>query len=95
MVAVQATNAKNSRVGNFAGPLLFKPKDAPEYGPGFLAVVITSALAAVLSIVYRMVCVWENKKRDQAGTSEAFEHAYEDDVTDKKVRGAICDEFHV
>ncbi len=42
-------------------------------------------MAAGLSIVYRFVCVWENKKRDKAGTAEAFEHAYEDDLTDKTV----------
>lgn len=67
------------------GPLLFKPEDAPRYAPGFIAVAITSAVAAVLALVYRMVCVWENKKRDKAGTAEAFEHAYEDDLTDRKV----------
>ncbi|EXJ74667.1 uncharacterized protein A1O5_01360 [Cladophialophora psammophila CBS 110553] len=71
-------------LGNFVGPLLFKPGDAPVYAPGFIAVIITSAVAAGLSIVYRLICVWENRKRDKAGTMEAFEHAYEDDLTDKK-----------
>jgi len=71
-------------LGNFVGPLIFKPADAPEYGPGFLTVVITSIISALLSLVYRMVCVWENKKRDKAGMAEAYEHAYEDDLTDKK-----------
>lgn len=71
--------------GNFVGPLLFKPEDAPAYAPGFMAVVITSAITAVLAVVYRYVCIWENKKRDKAGTMEGFEHAYEDDLTDMKV----------
>jgi hypothetical protein len=70
--------------GNFVGPLLFKPKDAPVYGPGFLAVLITSIVAGLLAIVYRYVCIWDNRKRDASGTMEAFEHAYEDDLTDKK-----------
>jgi len=48
-------------------------------------VVVTSAAAAVLALVYRLLCVYENKKRDRAGTLEAFEHAYEDDLTDIKV----------
>lgn len=73
-------------IGNFVGPLLFKPEDAPAYAPGFQAVVITSAITAVLALVYRFVCVWENRKRDKAGTPEGFEHAYEDDLTDRKVR---------
>lgn len=46
----------------------------------------TAVASAVLSLVYRSICVWENKRRDEAGISEAYEHAYDDDVTDKKVR---------
>ncbi|KAF2644324.1 MFS transporter [Massarina eburnea CBS 473.64] len=71
-------------LGNFVGPLLFKPKDAPAYVPGFIAVLITSIIAAVLSIVYRYVCIWDNQNRDKTGIVEAFENAYDDDLTDKK-----------
>lgn len=72
------------RLGNFVGPLLFKPEDAPVYAPGFIAVLITAIIAALLSIVYRYVCIWENRKRDRTGTMEGFENAYDDDLTDKK-----------
>lgn len=72
------------QIGNFTGPLLFKPKDSPRYGPGFEDTVITAVFAAVLAIVYRFVCIWENKRRDKIG-AEAFDHAYEDDLTDIKV----------
>jgi hypothetical protein len=65
---------------------LFKVKDAPEYAPGFIACVSTSCAAACLSMVYRFYCIWENKRRDKTGTAEAFDHAYEDDLTDRKVR---------
>ncbi|KAJ4370747.1 hypothetical protein N0V83_005268 [Neocucurbitaria cava] len=71
-------------LGNFVGPLLFKPEDAPVYAPGFKAVLGTSVAAAVLSVVYRYVCIWENRKRDKTGTLEGFDHAYEDDLTDVK-----------
>lgn len=71
------------------GPLLFKPQDAPGYAPGFMAVVITSAVTAGLALFYRFLCVWDNKRRDKAGVMEDFEHAYEDDLTDKKVRAAF------
>ena len=74
----------NDASGNFTGPLLFRVKDSPEYVPGFIAVVITSIIAALLSIVYRIVCMWDNKRRDKLG-AEAFDHAYEDDLTDMKV----------
>jgi hypothetical protein len=30
--------------------------------------------------------MWENKKRDSTGTLEGFENAYEDDLTDRKVK---------
>ncbi|OAL06503.1 MFS transporter [Phaeosphaeriaceae sp. SRC1lsM3a] len=71
-------------LGNFVGPLLFKPEDAPVYAPGFVAVLATSIAAAALAIVYRYVCIWENRKRDKSGTLEGYDHAYEDDLTDRK-----------
>jgi hypothetical protein len=72
-------------LGNFVGPLVFKTKDAPRYAPAFLTVTITAILAAVTVIIYRYICVWQNNKRDKAGIAEAFDHAYEDDLTDLKV----------
>ena len=74
----------NTSLGNFVGPLLFKPEDAPVYAPGFVAVLATSIAAAALAVVYRYVCLWENAKRDKTGTMEGFDHAYEDDLTDMK-----------
>lgn len=49
-------------------------------------VVVTSIAAGVAVVIYRGICVWLNRKRDQAGVEEGFEHAYEDDLTDLKVR---------
>lgn len=45
---------------------------------------MTSAACILLAIIYRFICAWENKKRDKTGVAEGFEHAYEDDSTDKK-----------
>jgi predicted MFS family arabinose efflux permease len=72
-------------LGNFVGPLVFKPKDAPVYAPGFIVVLCTQIASAALILVYRFVCIWENKRRDKTGTMEAYEHAYDDDLTDRKV----------
>lgn len=71
--------------GNIIGPLVYIKKDAPRYIPGFIVVVITALLAGVLAVVYRFICMRDNKKRDEAGIMEGFDHAYEDDLTDKKV----------
>ena len=40
----------------------------------------------LLSLTYRFGCIRENRKQDEAGTLEGYDHAYEDDATDKKVR---------
>lgn len=72
-------------IGNFVGPLVFKPADAPRYVSGFIIVTVTSIAAGFLVLAYRLLCMRENKKRDKAGILEGYEHAYEDDLTDKKV----------
>ncbi|KAF1924831.1 allantoate permease [Didymella exigua CBS 183.55] len=71
-------------LGNFVGPLVFRPEDAPRYQPGFIVTFVTAAIAGLLALVYRYRCVVDNKKRDKTGTLEGFEHAYEDDLTDRK-----------
>lgn len=70
-------------LGNFVGPLIFQAEDAPEYAPGFIAVLITSIVVALLAIVYRYLCIWDNENRDKSST-EGFENAFEDDLTDKR-----------
>jgi MFS transporter, ACS family, DAL5 transporter family protein len=72
-------------LGNVVGPLVFKPQDAPRYISGWIVVVITGILAAITTLVYRFVCIWENKKRDATGIMEGTDNAFEDDLTDKKV----------
>lgn len=42
-------------------------------------------MSAGLAILYRFICIWQNAQRDRAGTLEGYDHAYEDDVTDRKV----------
>lgn len=51
--------------------------------------VVTAIVAALLAIAYRLMCMWTNKKRDKTGIMEGFDHAYEDDLTDKKVSTLI------
>ncbi|KAL3445409.1 major facilitator superfamily domain-containing protein [Aspergillus insuetus] len=73
-------------LGNFVAPLLFKSEDAPRYEPGFIAVIACCAAAGILSLLYRYICVWENRGRDSSGIAEAFDHAFDDDLTDIKNR---------
>ncbi|KIW74483.1 hypothetical protein Z517_12423 [Fonsecaea pedrosoi CBS 271.37] len=76
-------------IGNFVAPLTFRTQDAPVYAPGLATVVATSIGVVFLSMFYRFLCVRDNKRRDATGTLEAFDHAYEDDLTDKKVSSAF------
>ncbi|KAF7196887.1 putative transporter [Pseudocercospora fuligena] len=69
-------------LGNFVGPLIFYENEAPYYNTGWITTVVSLIVTIVLTIVYRYVCVWDNRQRDKTG-SEAFDHAYEDDFTDK------------
>lgn len=71
--------------GNFVAPLTFRSEDAPVYAPGLAGVVGTSIAVVALSMLYRFLCIRDNRKRDETGTLEAFDHAYEDDLTDKTV----------
>ncbi|KAF2151573.1 MFS general substrate transporter [Myriangium duriaei CBS 260.36] len=74
-------------LGNFVGPLVFKANDAPRYPKGFLVVVITAIAAGILALIYRGLCMYTNSQRDKSGVPEGFDHAYEDDLTDKTVSG--------
>lgn len=80
LMHLSPANAPSS--GNFVGPLLFIESEAPYYTTGWIATITTMVLAISLTVLYRFVCVWENRKRDREGTREAFDHAYEDDLTD-------------
>jgi len=71
-------------IGNFIGPLVFLQKEKPLYTTGWIVTVVTSAMCIVLALFYRFVCARENKKRDASGIAEAFENAYDDDMTDVK-----------
>ncbi|KAL6708927.1 hypothetical protein ACN47E_002334 [Coniothyrium glycines] len=70
-------------LGNFVGPLVFRTQDAPRYQLGFVVTFVTAVVAGLLAIVYRFWCVAVNSKRDKTGIFEGFEHAYEDDSTDR------------
>lgn len=47
--------------------------------------VVTSIVALLLALVYRLLCIWSNRRRDEEGTEESFDYAYDDDLTDRTV----------
>ncbi|KAI9826986.1 MAG: hypothetical protein M1819_007080 [Sarea resinae] len=50
--------------GNIIGPLTFRKADAPNYIPAKIAIIATSAVAILFTLLLRGVYVLENRRRD-------------------------------
>ncbi|KAI4592461.1 hypothetical protein KJ359_011158 [Pestalotiopsis sp. 9143b] len=70
-------------LGNIIGPLTFRDADKPEYLPAKITVVVTSAVAVILTAVLMAYYTWENKRRDrlEQGHKENIEFL---DLTDRE-----------
>ncbi|KAL0941808.1 major facilitator superfamily transporter [Colletotrichum truncatum] len=51
-------------IGNIIGPQLFLSSQAPRYPLGIGAMMFAFALMAVSGVVYSLLCIFENKRRD-------------------------------
>ncbi|KAJ6625090.1 major facilitator superfamily domain-containing protein [Mycena sp. CBHHK59/15] len=63
-VVANALVAGSFSVGNIIGPQLFKPKDAPEYIPAKIVLLVTQLVAAALAVILQLYYGWQNKKKD-------------------------------
>lgn len=52
-------------LGNIIGPETFQARDAPNYIPAKIAIVVTTVLAICLTLILRTVYSMENKRRDR------------------------------
>ncbi|KAF5708964.1 hypothetical protein FMUND_10339 [Fusarium mundagurra] len=57
--------------------------EIPVYNTGWAFVMSMQSASIVLALLYRFIAAHENKKRDAAGFSESFDHAFVVDETDK------------
>ncbi|MCJ1388520.1 hypothetical protein MMC18_001367 [Xylographa bjoerkii] len=57
-------------LGNIIGPETFQGKDAPNYIPAKITIVVTASVAIVLAIVLRFVLQAENRRRDREQAGE-------------------------
>lgn len=75
-------------IGNLIGPQLFQAKDAPEYVPAKIVLLVFLSLACVLSICLRFVVRHENKRRDRLTEGYTEEEKNKDvlllDLTDRE-----------
>ncbi|KAH7031454.1 major facilitator superfamily domain-containing protein [Microdochium trichocladiopsis] len=58
-------------VGNIVGPQLFLSTQAPRYQLGIGAMIFAFALMAVAGILYYLLCVAENRRRDSSAQETA------------------------
>ncbi|KAH9432924.1 hypothetical protein MCOR02_007597 [Pyricularia oryzae] len=72
-------------LGNIIGPLTFREQDKPRFIPAKIAMVVTTAFAALLTVVLMLYYRWENKRRDQKYAHEAHrENSEFFDLTDRE-----------
>ncbi|KAI7348502.1 major facilitator superfamily transporter [Hortaea werneckii] len=73
-------------LGNIIGPLTFTGKSAPQYIPAKITIIVTCAVAAVLTIMLGFYYKWENKRRDHLAAEGKIAHVRDvefSDVTDR------------
>ncbi|OAG42372.1 hypothetical protein AYO21_03248 [Fonsecaea monophora] len=73
-------------VGNIIGPETFQSKDAPQYIPAKLTIVVILAVAIALAITLDLLYAWENKKRDREEPQDLPPDHEFLDMTDKENR---------
>lgn len=69
-VAANALISGAFSVGNIIGPQLFQPKDAPQYIPAKIILLVTEIATAMFALALRIYYGWQNKVRDAAARKE-------------------------
>ncbi|KAF7293049.1 MFS domain-containing protein [Mycena indigotica] len=69
-VAANALISGAFSVGNIIGPQLFKPKDAPQYIPAKIILLVTEIATALFAAALRVYYGWQNSVRDKAFQEE-------------------------
>ncbi|KAF7319591.1 MFS domain-containing protein [Mycena chlorophos] len=69
-VAANALISAAFSVGNIIGPQLFKPKDAPQYIPAKIILLVTEVATAIFAAALRVYYGWQNGMRDEAEREE-------------------------
>ncbi|KAK7701889.1 hypothetical protein SLS64_010023 [Diaporthe eres] len=70
-------------LGNIIGPLTFRGKDAPDYIPAKIAIVVTSAFACCMTALLMAYYTYENRRREGLRV-EHQENSEFLDLTDKE-----------
>jgi hypothetical protein len=72
-------------IGNIIGPLTFRDADKPRYIPAKIAMVVTTATAAIFTGILMLYYKRENARRDREYAHESHQEDSEFfDLTDKE-----------
>lgn len=71
-------------IGNLIGPQMFRVRDAPNYTPAKVALIVQLGIAIILCLVLRYIVIRENKARDsrQIDNADGYRDALHLDITD-------------
>jgi MFS transporter, ACS family, allantoate permease len=59
-------------IGNLIGPQVFQSKNAPEYRPAEITIIVCWGLSLVLLIVIRQINVYRNKCKEKLTTAPGY-----------------------
>jgi hypothetical protein len=68
-------------VGNIAGPFFFKANQAPSYRLGIGAMLVANCIELLIFALFRVIFIWENKKRDQLAAENKSDAVPSDNQT--------------
>ena len=85
-VTMNATLLISFCLGNIIGPLTFTDESAPDYIPAKITIIVTCAIAVVLTLMLRFYYVWENKRRDKLVRRTSMSHVVDIEFADKTDR---------
>ncbi|CAL5870096.1 uncharacterized protein PFLUO_LOCUS4330 [Penicillium psychrofluorescens] len=84
-VTMNAVMLMSFCLGNILGPLTFRTEDAPDYIPAKIALVVTTAVAIIFSLLLKWYYAWENRRRDRRQEGQAHQEDSEFlDMTDRE-----------
>lgn len=79
-------------VGNIIGSEIFQPKDAPEYVPGKIAIMVLLVVQVPVALLLRWVNLRENKKKRVFIEEAKRRHGWSDeDVQRERNKHAFAD----
>lgn len=79
-------------VGNILGTEIFQPKDAPDYIPGKMAIMVLTTVQLGVTVLLRAINVRLNLKRKRALEEETARRGWSDaDVERERQRHAFMD----